>query len=218
MHCNICQRPCNARLPFNCASCARDILYQTRARLAHALLEQEAASSQVERNLNDSQNTSLKQPAPSSSIGEAPYASLVLESTNIQKAALKERIQLICDFSEDIRADISKTRGELGRRRASNARRKAELAATRQELARREAADVDPIVKTVGRIQSRWDILHTRTAESRLLLCKEAANLYGLRKQKKRGAKTKTGTYVVGGLPIFHLRDLNSKLNACSNY
>ncbi|KAI4171496.1 MAG: hypothetical protein LQ343_004234 [Gyalolechia ehrenbergii] len=210
MHCNICQRPCSTRLPFNCASCAQEALYHTRVRLAHALLEQEAVSSQAEHKLKRSQATSLKQSTTTPSTGDDYYASLTLQSADVQRNSLKERIQLLDDCSRELRADTGKIKDEIKNRTASNAKRKAELAAARQELTRREAADFGPTIKQLGRIRNRWDVLHTRTAESRLLLCEEAAGLYGLRKQRRRGARSKVDTYALGGLPIFHLRDLNN--------
>ncbi|KAL8940249.1 MAG: hypothetical protein Q9216_002903 [Gyalolechia sp. 2 TL-2023] len=210
MHCNICQRPCSTRLPFNCASCAQEALYHTRVHLAHGLLEQEAASSQAEHNLKRSQATSLKQPTATPSTGGDYYACLAFQSADVQRTTLKERIRLVDDSSRDLRADIGQVKDEIRNWKTSNARRKAELAAARQELKRHEAGDLGSMVKQTGRIQNRWDVLHTRTAESRLLLCKEAASLYGLRKQRRRGAKSKVDAFAVGGLPIFHLRDLNN--------
>ncbi|KAL9602155.1 MAG: hypothetical protein Q9219_002019 [cf. Caloplaca sp. 3 TL-2023] len=210
MHCNICQRPCNTRLPFNCAGCARDVLYHTRFRLAHTLLEHEAASSQVEHSLEVSREA-LKQSASNPSTGTNPYdAAFTLESLKVERIGLQARIQTSHEFADDLRADMSKIKESIRNRRTSNEKRKADLAAARQELARQEAQNIGPTLKTIGRIRSRWDMLHIRTAESRLLLCKEAASLYGLQKLKKRDAKSKMDIYAVGGLPIYNLRDLNN--------
>ncbi|KAL9028093.1 MAG: hypothetical protein Q9196_003489 [Gyalolechia fulgens] len=209
MHCNICQRPCTTRLPFDCASCAQEALYHTRVCIAHALLEHETVSNQAEHCLQRSQTTSVKLSGSPSTDGDH-YACLALQSASVQRNTLKERIRLVDESSRDLRAAASKIKDEIRNRKAANARRNAELAAAVQELARREAGDLGPMMKQVGRIQNRWNTLHTRTAESRLLLCKEAASLYGLRKQRRHGAKSKVDTYAVGRLPIFHLRDLNN--------
>ena len=123
-------------------------------------------------------------------------------------------MQIIHNSSEALRADVLKNRDEIRDRKAFNATKRKEIAAAKQELTRRETADIAPVTKIIGRLQSRWDVLHTRTAESRLLLCKEAAALCGLQKHRKRDTKPKADTYIIGGLPIFHLRELNSEINA----
>ncbi|KAL8842515.1 MAG: hypothetical protein Q9170_000469 [Blastenia crenularia] len=210
MHCNICQRTCHARLHFNCAHCARDVLYHTRIHLAHALLEQETASARIEHSLTETQVASLKQPAIVPSPKDDRILHFTLESIDIEKIALKERVQLMHSFSRDLSADASSIKDEIQRRKASNVTRKSGLAAIRRELARREVVEMSPTIKTISRLHARWDELHVSTAESRLLLCKEAAGLYGLQKQRKRSTKSKIDTYTVGGLPIFHLRDLNN--------
>lgn len=210
MYCNICQRPCSTRLPFNCAGCAQEALYQPRIHLVHALLEHEAVSSQVDRSLEPVYAASLKASTAATSTDGDHHTCLTLQSLDVQKSISKERIRLVDEGYRDLRADTSQIKNQIRTQRASNARRKDEIVAARQGLARREAADLGPMVKQIGRIQSRWDLLHTRTAESSLLLCKEAASLYGLRKHRRRGAKMKADAYAVGGLPIFHLRDLNN--------
>lgn len=214
MHCNICQRPSSTHLPFNCARCARDALYQTRLLLAHALLEHEAASSRIEHNLKALRIQSSDGAAKVLSTGQGQkHDSLLLESVHAQKTALGERTQIVLDHTNDLRIEIAKIREEVAGRRALNANRRSDLAAARQKLARREVLEVAPIVKSLGRIRTRWDTIQTKTAESRLLLFKEAASLYRLQKRRKHPAKSKIDGFVMGGLPIYHLRDLNSKIS-----
>ncbi|KAI4183391.1 MAG: hypothetical protein L6R41_005421 [Letrouitia leprolyta] len=177
--------------------------------LIHALLEHEAASNQVDRSLEHSQ-ASLKESTVNPSPDRDHPAYLALQSADLQRNTLKERVQLVDDYTKGLRTDISQIKDQIRTQRAFNARRKDEIVAAKQELTRREAGDLGPLAKQINRIQSRWERLHAETAESSLLLCQEAASLYGLRKHRKRGAKSKVDIYAVGGLPIFHLRDLNN--------
>ncbi|KAL8960973.1 MAG: hypothetical protein Q9193_002407, partial [Seirophora villosa] len=210
MQCNICQRPSGTRLPLNCTTCARDALYQTRLRLAHTLLEHEVASGQIEDVLKQSRPLSSKDSLSTLSTGDSSHASVLLKSTVAERNALEERTLSVHDHIKNLRTHITKTRKEIASYRASNAKRKSSLDAARQELARREAVEVPPIVDVISRTQTRWDALHAKTAESRLLLCREAASLYGLRRRSKSSTRPKKDGYLIGWLPIYHLRDFDS--------
>ncbi|KAL8684812.1 MAG: hypothetical protein Q9224_006119, partial [Gallowayella concinna] len=197
-------------LPFNCTTCARDTLYHTRLSLAYTLLEHEAAGSQVEQAFGGFTSTPSTKSTSASSTVQGHSAVLTLESINVHREALRQQTQLTLRVSEQLRGEATQIRDETGKRKARNLERRSELAAARKELARREADDVGSLEKTITKVHGRWCILHTRTAESRLVLCKEAASLYGLRKLGKHGGKSKMGGYVIGGLPIYNVMDLNN--------
>lgn len=66
---------------------------------------------------------------------------------------------------------------------------------------------VTVVQRDTRRINSKWKTLHTRTAEARSYLCREAATLYGLRQKRRRSGRT---DYSIGGVPIPNfLQDLN---------
>lgn len=211
MRCTICHRPSSSALPFNCTACARDTLYQTRISIAHALLEHEAAGSQVEQTLKTFPSTQIKLPALASSIPQLHPPSLALDSTSVHREAVSQQNQLMLQGSKLLREEAARIRDEIASRKDRNLARKIELIAARKELARREAVDVASPEKAAARVRNRWDTLHNRTAESRLVLCKEAASLYGLEKQSTCDAGLATDVYFIGGLPIYNLKDLNSK-------
>lgn len=211
MHCNICQRPYTTALPFTCAACTRDILYHTRVSLAHTLLEQEAAVSQSEQYLKDSRivpNTPL---APNTSKSQGRPLSLDLQSTTIQREATSHQTQLTLSRAKELRLEAERRRHVIARGKASNSERRNEMLAARKELIRHQTVEVDRLEKSIAGIHGRWDAAHARTAESRLLLCREAASLYGLKKHTNRAPASASDTYQIGGLPIYNLKDLNSK-------
>ncbi len=63
--------------------------------------------------------------------------------------------------------------------------------------------------------QAQHDALHTKIVDAKAVLCREAAVLMRLRHAKK---KTKDGAikdcYLIAGLPLPDLKDINSKLNS----
>lgn len=213
MHCNICQRPQTTALPLNCAACARNVLYQSRVSLAHTLLEQEAAVGQSEQYLKDSQIQSTKLPAPHTSTLQALSTPSNLESIYIHREAIRHQTQLILNRAEQLRLEVEHLGNDITRRRAGNLERRNKIHAARKELARRRTVEVGRLDKSIAGFQVRWDAVHARIAESRLLLCREAANLYGMKMRSHRGAASASYTCQIGGLPIYNLKDLNSQLS-----
>ncbi|KAL8803923.1 MAG: hypothetical protein Q9182_002890 [Xanthomendoza sp. 2 TL-2023] len=212
MLCTVCQRPSNSALLFNCTACARDTLYHARVSLAQTLLEHEAAGSQVEQALGGSTSTQSQQSTSALSTIQSQPPLLTLESINVHREVLRQQTQRTLRFSEQLRREAGTIKEEIAKQKAKILERRTELVAARKELARREADDVSSLVKIIAKVRSRWSTLHARTAEARWLLCKEAASLYGLRKQDKHGANPKTGGYVIGGLLVYNVMDLNSKI------
>lgn len=211
MHCNICQRPYTTALPFTCAACTRDILYQTRVSLAHTLLEQEAAVSQAEQCLKDSHIVPTKPPASNTPKSQGRPLSLDLESATIQREATRHQTQLTLNHAKQLRLEAEDLRHVIARGKASISGRRNEILAARKELTRRQTVEAGRLEKSIAGIHGRWDAMHARTAESRLLLCREAASLYGLKKHSNGAAASASDTYQIGGLPIYNLKDLNSK-------
>ncbi|KAL8839165.1 MAG: hypothetical protein Q9176_004668 [Flavoplaca citrina] len=210
MHCNICQRPQTTALPLNCAACARNVLYQSRVSLAHTLLEQEAAVGQSEQYLKDSQIQSTKLPISHAAKSQLLPTFLNLQSVNIQQEAIRHQTQLILSRAKQLRLEVEDLGHEINRKRAGNLERRNEIHAARKELARRRTVEVGRFEKSIAGVQGRWDAIHARIAESRLLLCREAASLYGLKIHSHRGAASASYTCQIGGLPIYNLKDLNN--------
>ncbi|KAL8928723.1 MAG: hypothetical protein Q9172_000786 [Xanthocarpia lactea] len=193
MHCKICQRPYNTALSFNCPTCARDVLYQTRASIAHTLLEQEAASSQLEQYLTDSQTIPTKPPTSNTSKSQSTSLFLNPGSITLRREAVRHQTQLTLHRAEQLRLEASKVRDEIARRKAKNQERRNGIITARKEMARRETVDVSRLEKNVAGIHNR-----------------EAANLYGLKKYSNSVAASASDTYLIGGLPIYNLKDLNT--------
>ena len=210
MQCDVCQRSPNNRIPFNCTLCARSALYQPRIQLAQTLLQTEALGKEVEQNV-----TGLAQPKKATKTFsiKAPELSptWAVQRAAAEQKASEEKSRHIYDHVQTLREEIQKAKAEITARRKILQRRRSDFASARQELSQSRPHAVEDVEKGMRRIEHRWDTLHNKTAESRVFLCREAALLYGLQQRKRKKGGLGRDVYVIGGVPIADLRDLNSK-------
>ena len=209
MPCEICCRSPSSRLPFNCTLCARDALYQPRIQLVQTLLHIESLEKEVETNVVD---TSRKGKARSS----PGIRHVDMNSTwTIHRVASEQLIsetktQTLVSHVEALHEETQNIKSEIAARKARLLRRRSEFTSAKQELSRSQASAVEPVNKSIKRTEHRWDVMHKKTAESRLFLCREVALLYGLQQRKRKKGGLGRDVYLIGGVPIADLRDLNS--------
>lgn len=210
MQCDICHRAASSRLPFNCAVCARDALYQPRLQHAQILLEKEALEQEVEQIARKTSSVSTKAP---SSAHKTPQGT---QGWTVQCAAAEQilsddKSQTILSHVQSLREESQMIKVDIAARRARLIKRQSEFSSAKQELSHSQDSSIEPVEKGIRRTAHRWETLHNKTAESRLFLCKEAAQLYGLQHHKRRKGVPGRDIYSIGGIPIVDLRDLNSK-------
>ena len=210
MHCYICEQPPSTYRPFNCLLCARDAIYQSRLRLAQTQLAQEAAATQVEQRLKAARATPSEPSKVQPMVDHSQHPIVAIDRIAAQKVALKERIIQVSEVSEHVRMEIARLKDDIANRGTANVKRRKDLAMARTELGRRVISDREAAEKMLGRIQHRWNAIHTRTIDSQLLLCQEAASLFGLHTTSMQNPPVNK-TYAIGGLPIFSLKELNSE-------
>lgn len=209
MQCEICHRSSSNRLPFNCTLCARNALYQPRIQLAQTLLHTESLAKEVEQNvLGTSKKEKVKSVANTK-------ASDLNHAWTVQRAAsdqfmLEEKTQTILSHVEALREETQKIKAEIAARKVRLSRRRSEFASAKQELSQGQKSAVEPLDKGIKRTEHRWDVMHNKTAESRLFLCREVALLYGLHQRKRKKGGLGRDVYFIGGVPIADLRDLNN--------
>lgn len=208
MQCDICLRSQSNRLPFNCTTCARTALYDPRIQLVQTLLQSEAIGKDVESHLVAKPATSKKKAATKSPEVSPTWT---LEQTIGEQVVSTERTQDILTHVEALRKETDSMRNEVARRKARLLRRRSDLKFATDALSQREAVAIDPVEQGVRRMEHRWEAMHTKTAESRVFLCREAAQLYGLQQRKRKRGGPMRDVYLIGGIPIADLRDLNSK-------
>ena len=208
MQCDICHRASTARLPFNCTTCARNALYRPRIQYAQVLLEAEKLTEEVERNVAPTQPIgSLSRGTSGSPKVHVAYAT---ERLTAERVVLEEKTEAILAQAETLRKQTEELKVYLDKKKAELSERRSNLEAATRRLSERPKRDLEPLEKDLKRTKSHWDALHSKTAEARAFLCREAAQLYGLQQRKRRKGTPGRDFYFVGGTPVCDLRDLNS--------
>lgn len=212
MECDICHRSPSERLAFYCTICARNAVYETRIHIAQTLLENEAAGAAVERNIGARKPVvSHGKSSPQTKSRETSTV-WTMQRAHVDQAASKEETEHVLSHVEALRKETVAMKAEIARRKAILVKRKADLRSASEALAAREAATIEPLEKGVRRMEHRWDAMHAKTLESRVFLCREAAQLYGLQQRKTKKGATGSASYFIGGIPIADLRDLDSEV------
>ncbi len=208
MQCDICLRSSSTRLPFNCSSCARNVLYETRIQLTQTILESEAVGKDVESNTAVKPALSQNKASINAKFPDISPA-WALEQAISEQAASAERTRDILIHVEALRIETEKTRIETAKRKASVLKRRSDLKSA-TSASQHESGALDPLEKSIRRIEHRGDVLHTKTREARVLLCQETAQLHGLEQRKRRRDGAASDIYHIGGVPIADLTELNS--------
>lgn len=211
MLCEICHRPASTRLPFHCILCARDALYNPRIQLAHILLERERLSKEVDESTASTLTpNNFIIPRSSKFIEPSPNPSWSVQRAAADQALSEEKTESILHRNQVLREEIKKANDGIAERKARFHRRRVEFTSAKQELLQIQANGVEAVDKSIWRTQNRWDMMHSKTAQSRIFLSREAALLYGLQLRKRQKGGLGRDAYYIGGVPIPDLRDLNS--------
>lgn len=210
MSCHICasSRP---RLPFLCPTCARNHLYQLRLETTQVLLEKEALGRQIEVVVasKESQDGHMKAEEKPWGADHHLSRSWALQKISSQQASSSARREALAWKIEILKEENEARKANIHERRALLSRRRSDAESANYKIEEREAATLASIQNTTKRTEHIWHSLHTKTAEARIFLCREAAHLYGLRQKTTRNGEAHS--YVLGSIPIVDLREMNGK-------
>lgn len=211
MSCHICASS-HPRLPFLCPSCARNRLYQLRLEATQTLLDKEALGCQVEAlvSSDQSQNGHLTDEERISRADDDGSRRWALETVSSQQAGSSARRKAIAREIEMLKDAIKSRKADISERRALLSRRRSDAESAHYKIEEREVAIATSIQNTTRRTEHLWHSLHTKTAEARIFLCREAAHLYGLRQRTLRKGDVRPA-YVLGGISVVDLREMNGK-------
>lgn len=210
MSCHVCSRAPNSRLPFCCATCARSHLYQLRIEHARVLLENESIGKQIENAAHGKAQDGFGE-SDKEAVGSNTEGWAIQTSANSQTES-STRTKALRSHIETLAAEIKDKKLDISQRRLTLTRRKSDADSAKYQLMEREAAVLTAIQNSTKRTDHLWNTLHNKTAEARIFLCREAANIYGLRQKNRRVNGDLKETYVLGGMSIIDLRDMNGKL------
>ncbi|PYH99548.1 hypothetical protein BO71DRAFT_394277 [Aspergillus ellipticus CBS 707.79] len=213
MSCHTCFRVPVSRQQFLCPTCARNQLYELRIENAQILLEKESISQQIEATVshnNTAQAEELSGPDENVATRGNGFSNQwrfqIISKKEIESSA---RIKLLTSRTEGLISEINGKRLDVSQRRLALARRYSDSESAQFQLGEREAAMLAGFHNNTKRTDHLWHSLHNKTAEARIFLCREAANIYGLRQKTKNKNGTFQETYIIGGIDIIDLRDMN---------
>ncbi|KAJ6188944.1 hypothetical protein N7519_003852 [Penicillium mononematosum] len=211
MSCSICSRAPHSRLSFHCPTCARNQLYQLRIDSTQVLLEKEVLGKQIESAVTCGSPWDKPSPHAQDLLDTDTACSprWVLQTISTRHAVSLAKRELVAHQLEALKIEVEAKKAEIAKQKEALARRRSDAESAKFQLEERETAILAGVQNTSKRVEHVWHSLHSKTAESRIYLCREVANLYGLRKATKKGQGRET--YVLGCGFIVDLRDMNGK-------
>ncbi|KAF2831499.1 hypothetical protein CC86DRAFT_366850 [Ophiobolus disseminans] len=219
MECDICGKTGNLTHPLHCITCARSYLEQPRIDLARTLIDKDGVERHVTaviQGLEDksSQHVSLADSKGGLLVDRQECTNHVnLQRMKAETTETQERLQLIAEHADHLRAQMEATRKQLDARRTANAQRKSDLSSATYGIDSRRANELDKVQQHVKRIDYKSDKMHHETMDLRMQLCTTAARLAGLKmtRRKNKDGSIKDAYNIGPGtrLRIWNLRDLN---------
>ncbi|KAK6824260.1 hypothetical protein RU639_005334 [Aspergillus parasiticus] len=202
MSCHVCSRAPTSRLKYLCPSCARNQLYQLRIENARILLENESLGQQINETVSSINILEALSERPDSghlSLKNEGHVAWPIQTIANEKTKSCLRIKLLESRTENLRLEIKNKKRNISEYKLTLAQRRSDAGSAKYQLAEREAAILSGIHNNAKRTDHLWHSLHSKTAEARIFLCREAAYLYNLRqKVKKKDGEVKEA-YTVGG-------------------
>lgn len=214
MSCDICARV--QASTFLCQTCARSRLYQLRTDTAKVLLEREYLGQQIDAAINPSlsQEKLSGEDSKHNVQGETGTTRLwALQSLSNQQTQSSTRMKALACQIEDLQSRIKDKKFEISQRKIGLARRRSDSESALYQLSEREAGLLGGVRNNIKRTDHIWHSNHTKTAEARIFLCREAASLYGLRQKVRKRDNRLKETYIIGGVGILDLREMNGKFH-----
>lgn len=192
MECDICGKAGNLTHPLHCITCARSYLEQPRIDLARTLIQKDGVETHVKAVIEGSEDKASQHVSLTDSKGgllvdrQECTNHLNLQRTKAETTETQERLRLISEQADRLRAQMEATRIQLETQRAANAQRKSDLSSATYGIESRRANELDKVQQHVKRIQSKSDKIHQDTMDYRMQLCTTAARLAGLKMTRRR--------------------------------
>lgn len=134
-----------------------------------------------------------------------------LQVATSRQAEATTRTKALNERIKSLKFEIKDKQTEVSQRKAILSRQRSDAESANYQLAEREAATLAGVQNSTKRTDHLWHSLHSKTAEARIFLCREAANLYGLQQMTIEKDGRPKEIYVIGGVPLLDLREMNGK-------
>jgi hypothetical protein len=216
MDCDLCGRHGGKKLPLKCHTCARSTIYPLRIQHATVLLEKEAMGHRVEAIVEGLGNSATQERLALSGTMIDMHdcaKAYELEKLTSDATRLTERVRLISEKSEKLRAEMEEHRKAIVVKKAELSLRRSDSESARYGLEAREAKELESLQAGIKRMNRRRDIKQQDIVNGRFSLCREAAILAGLKRRlrKRSDGSIKESFSIGNGLAIYDLRELHSK-------
>ncbi|ELR05324.1 hypothetical protein GMDG_07307 [Pseudogymnoascus destructans 20631-21] len=222
IHCDICFRPGSRKLPFLCATDARNQLYEPRLRYTEVLLQNDRLSQEIAALTTEDPTSSTPsheeehtyippstEPSSPTDDRTPEQLALALSLTLSERDASAARTAEIILKADTLRLSLTHARASIAARKAALAARQRALEKARNGLAARQQRALDDLAKASKMSTYRWNQAHALTVQARAFLCYQAAELYGLQRVRVRGGAG-GDEYTIGGVRIVDLRYMNN--------
>ena len=211
MECDICSKQLGSNRQPLCVGCARTSLYGPRIEHLSVLLERERLHGQIETRLKSPASLQFLPPGASTIDLTASSVKLDLERCRSQVESLDDRMSGIREQQQLLKEQIRQAREDNASRKRSHKARRDGIRQDVDQLRSRKFQLLDPIQNEAKRLRHKIGKVHTRTKEGRVKLCRESVGLAGLTMRKRRCKDGRMKEeYLIGGIPITDLRELNS--------
>lgn len=219
MECSICDKAFDGNIKRRkptCCACAQALSYAPRIQHAHGLLDREKQHTHAEailRSGNDGVIAALPEDADWEAIS-AGVKKVGLHKIKEERETVEGRIDEITEKSRELRQQIESYREYFKEQREWHVQRRQALNDARSELDKQRRRVLEPVQSSSHKAAQRLEKVRSRTIDARSLLCREAAVLSGLRRQRRADGKSQ---YWLGGVPLPDLRDLNGGVRMSSD-
>ncbi|EEH33617.2 hypothetical protein PAAG_04667 [Paracoccidioides lutzii Pb01] len=212
MSCHVCNRGPNTRLQLLCPTCSRNHLYPIRFDHAKVLLEKEALGKEIEAAVavKDTGNIGFAENEQQDGSESQQHSSLwALQAAKSRSSQSAARTSTILNRIRALREEIREGKEKISHRKALLKLRRSDVGSATYQVDNRRASMLSTVQNNIKKTEHLWNSLHDKTAQSRVFLCREVANLYRLRQRSRRKNGELVTVYTIGGVNIFDLRDLN---------
>ncbi|EEH06578.1 conserved hypothetical protein [Histoplasma capsulatum G186AR] len=213
MNCHVCDRGPNSQHHLLCPTCTRNQLYPLRFDHARVLLEKEAIGKKIKAAVA-TENTYDTESVENGCLGdlrakERP-SRWAIQAAKSRVSQSTVRTSDIFDRMTTLREEIREGKENITHRKALLKQRRSDMESATYQVTDRRASMLATVQDSIKRTEHLWNSLHNKTAQSRVFLCREVANLYRLRQRTRRKNGELIAVYTIGGVSIVDLRDLNS--------
>ncbi|CRG92209.1 hypothetical protein PISL3812_09265 [Talaromyces islandicus] len=128
-----------------------------------------------------------------------------IQAIQTEQARTAGRVQSIRTHAETLKTEIQRKRADVNHLKSRLKQRRSDAESAKFQLGDRRHLALSNIQNPIKRTEHLWHSLHTKTAESRIFLCREAASLYRLRQKARRKNNSVVESYWIGGAMPSHI-------------